>query len=307
MVLINSNKYRDLIVTTEYKKINTYYNNSDLTNQAIDPLKKTNSSGLGNYSNKLDINESKYKKYNEIPGITNNYNLPNDNFGGAKDYKYDFKYNKGNENFSTIPQSSSKLNTSIENKKETKYDSTYNDKYSNNENYITSKEPKFMAITDDYKVDNSLEMDKNSSKKYDYLNNFNKYNFKSGLDRNYENKNELQDCLNEKDSFYEKEFSSFSNNKMKNYGNYNDELLTPKDSNFSNGLKYETNSQKHSPLRTNPPNPINDKKYDNKYDYLGGDKDKSSKDRYFSSEKRPFRNGEKDKERLDKFESTIIL
>lgn len=306
MLLLNPNKYRDLNVSTELKKSYSYNNNSDLLPQAVDPLKKTNSSNLGNYSNKLDINETKYKKYNEIPGMNNNYNLPNDNYGGVKDYKYDFKYNKGGDNFSTIPQSSSKLNSSLENKKENKYDVGFNDKYSNNNNYL-SKEPKFMAITDDYKVDNSLELDKNSSKKYDNLNNLNKYNFKSGIEKNYENKTELQDCLNEKDSFYEKEFSSFSNAKIKNYGNYNDELLTPKDSNFSNALKYETNSQKHSPLRTNPPNPGNDKKYDSKYDYLGGDKDKSSKDRYFSSEKRVYRNGEKDKERLDKFESKPFI
>ena len=231
----------------------------------------------------------------------------------TKDFnsKYDLKYgnNRVNDNFSTLPQTSSKLNKSIENKNADKYEnkSSYNDKYSpNSYNIHNNKDP--MAITDDYKMDNSLEIDQNSMKKYD---NSGYGGFKSKLDKNYNNeiKVELSDPL-DKESFYDKEFSSFNNNKLKNY-NLNDELITPKDSNINNPLKYdkyENNSQKHSPMRNNNEN---NKFSGDKFDYLGGadtrdplSSNKNAKNRYCSSEKRVYRN-EKDKEKYDKYESNF--
>lgn len=311
-------KYRNLLAVTELKK-SFYSSGNDFnlpSNNTVDQMKKTSSQLYNTYQSKnvpdpSISSESKYKKYNEISGINNNYNLPNDNkfdSNNIKDYnKYDFKYNKGNDNLSAVHQTTNKLNSSLENKNTEKFDSSSVDKYSQNSyNMSLSKEPKFMAITDDYKLENSLEVDKNTLKKYDNLGNDKYGGYKNKLDKIYDNKySDIADPLNDKESYYDKEFSSFNNNKVKNY-NYNDELNTPKDSNFNNVLKYETNSQKHSPLRNNN----NEKtKYDSKYDYLGSEKDtlasnKSTKDRYFSSEKRVFRNGEKEKERVDKFESS---
>ena len=81
--------------------------------------------------------------------------------------------------------------------------------------------------------------------------------------------------------------------------------MTPKDSNFPNSLKFEPISQKHSPLRNT--NSEKNRFIENKYDYLGDDKDALSltankNNRYFSSEKRVFRNI--DNEKGDKFESS---
>ena len=302
LLLLQSHKYRNLIAVTELKKINSI--NSDLTlnnNNTYDLMKKSPISGTEKNKQYYDLtSEVKYKKYNEITGINNNYNLPSNDKFDSNNLK-DLKYNKSGDNFSNLQATLSK--SSIENKNE-KFES--NDKYSQNYyNVNQTKEPKFIARNDDYNLDNSLEADSNLIKKYDNLGNDKYLGYKSKLERNNDKKfTELSDGLNEKDSFYDKELNSFSNNKNKN-NNYNDELMTPKDSNFPNSLKFEPISQKHSPLRNT--NSEKNRFIENKYDYLGDDKDALSltankNNRYFSSEKRVFRNI--DNEKGDKFESS---